>query len=109
MQDNRIQDIMILMYAVLVFQTTYSNITFNLAFFSTCVFIVNVLQIYFEFEGAKQTYKNTCIVLLGNAMLTCCMHIFYMRIGCYMLNIKQELQQSRALLNNLDTGVVVID
>ena len=101
-QDSRIQDFMILLLAVLVFQATYCDLAFNLAFFSTCLGILHLLQTYFEFKNAKETIPNTLVVLICNIFLSCCMHISYMSIGEYIVTIKMDSARFKVLLNKVD-------
>ena len=83
---------MILLLAVLVFQATYCELAFNLVFFSTCIAVLHTLQSYFEFSNAKETIANTYFVLLCNALLSYCMNIFYLKIGAYIVSIKNDLK-----------------
>ena len=100
---------MILLLAVLVFQATYCDLAFNLVFFSTCIAVLHTLQCYFEFSNAKETIVNTCFVLLCNALLSYCMNIFYLKIGEYIVSIKNEIKQTKALLDKVEQGIIVLD
>ena len=99
-QTNNFGNVFQLLQAILMFQLTFCDFIWNLAFFSASIFVSIWIQIKFNEEPTR---ASDLIVTLGAIVVNCAvatfMQVLNMRFGMFLFQIKTEDDIKKGILN----------
>ena len=90
-QDVDYDYISYLVMMCLLFQATYCDLVSNLAFFTLAIVIQQIIIVYTTDQEHYNYVTATTVILLLNIILSSILHIIYMCVGKYCLDLKQQI------------------